>query len=129
MARSGFEFTHAGSFSKLEKFLKAMDKLSVKQIAEKQAQRGVQALIAATPRESGLAANSWGYKVVQNGRRITIQWTNSNRENGFPVAIALQYGYGTGTGGFVQGRDYINPAIRPVFESIANEVWRAVTSA
>lgn len=124
-----FSFSHSGSFDNLEKFLKAMQKLSVKQIAEKQAQRGVQALIANTPRESGLAASSWGYKIVQNGSGVTITWTNSDVENGFSVAIALQYGYGTGTGGFVQGRDYINPAMRPVFDSIADEVWRAVTSA
>lgn len=124
-----FGFNHSGSFSNLEKFLKAMQKLNIKQIAEKQAKRGVQALIASTPRESGLAANSWGYEIVQNGSGVTIRWTNSDVENGFPVAIALQYGYGTGTGGFVQGRDYINPAMRPVFDSIADEVWKAVTSA
>lgn len=124
-----FEIIHSGSFSKLEAFLGTMSKLDVKRIAEKQAQRGVEALKAATPRESGLAAQSWGYEIVQNGSGVTIRWTNSNVENGFPVAIALQYGYGTGTGGYVQGRDYINPAMRPVFESIANEVWRAVTSA
>lgn len=119
----------SGSFVNMEKFLKAMQKLSIRQIAEKQAQRGVQALIAGTPRDSGIAAKSWGYKIRQNGSGCTIQWTNSDVENGFPVAVALQYGYGTGTGGFVQGRDYINPAMRPVFDSIAEEVWKAVTSA
>jgi len=124
-----FSFEHSGSFKNLEKFLKAMQKLSIKQIAEKQAQRGVQALIARTPRESGLAASSWSYEIVQNGSSVIIRWLNSDIENGFPVAIALQYGYGTGTGGYVQGRDYINPAMRPVFDSIANEVWKAVTSA
>lgn len=107
-----------------------MQRLSIRQLAERQAQRGVEALIANTPVESGLAAKSWSYRIVQNGSKgVTIQWLNSDVESGFPVAIALQYGYGTGTGGFVAGRDYINPAMRPVFESIANEVWRAVTSA
>lgn len=122
-------FAHSGSFDKTIKFLKAMQKLDIKQIAEKQAQRGVAALIANTPRESGLAANSWSYKIIQNGSSVTIEWHNSDVESGFPVAIALQYGYGTGTGGYVQGRDYINPAMRPVFDSIANDVWKAVTSA
>lgn len=125
----GFEFRQSGSFNNTEKFLKEMQRLSIRQIAEQQAQRGVAALIAATPRESGLAANSWSYRIVQNGRSVTIQWLNSDVESGFPVAIALQYGYGTGTGGYVAGRDYINPAMRPVFHSIANEVWKAVTSA
>lgn len=125
-----FEFVHSGSFNNLEKFLKEMQRLSIRQLAERQAQRGVEALRANTPVESGLAANSWSYEIVQNGSKgVTIRWLNSDVERGFPVAIALQYGYGTGTGGYVGGRDYINPAMRPVFESIANEVWRAVTSA
>lgn len=124
-----FSFTHSGSFSKTEKFLNKMSKLDIGAIAQKQAQRGVQALIRYTPRESGLAASSWSYEIVQNRSGVTIRWLNSDIEKGFAVAIALQYGYGTGTGGYVQGRDYINPAMRPVFQSIADEVWKAVTSA
>lgn len=124
-----FSISSSGSFAKTEKFLKSMQSLSFKPIVERQAQRGVQALAAATPRESGLAAQSWSYKIIQNGSGVTIQWLNSNIENGFNVAVALQYGYSTGTGGYVQGRDYINPAMRPVFDSIADEVWKAVTSA
>lgn len=125
-------FTTRGSFKNTEKFLSEMKNINshIRQIAEAEAQRGVQALAAATPMESGLAARSWGYKIVQNGRRVSIVWTNSNVENGsFPVVVRLQYGYGTGTGGYVQGRDFINPAIRPVFERIANNVWKAVKSA
>lgn len=124
-----FEVVQSGSFNNLEKFLKAMNKLSIRDLAKMQAQRGVTALAAATPRESGLAANSWYYEIIQNGSSIRIVWKNSDIENGFAVAIALQYGYSTGTGGYVQGRDYINPAMRPVFDSIADEVWKAVTSA
>jgi hypothetical protein len=119
----------SGSFKNLEKFLKAMQKLDIKKLAEAQAKRGVAALRAHTPRESSLAAESWSYEIVQNGSNVIIRWLNSDVENGFPVAIALQYGYGTGTGGYVQGRDYINPAMRPVFDSIADDVWKAVTSA
>lgn len=125
-------FTTTGSFKNTDKFLKAMSNLSsqIRQVVEAQAQRGVQALAAATPKDSGLAASSWGYKIVQNGRKVSIVWTNSDLENGgFPVAIMLQYGYGTGSGGYVQGRDYINPAMKPIFESIANNVWKAVKSA
>lgn len=125
-------FTTRGSFKNTEKFLSEMKNINshIRQIAEAEAQRGVQALAAATPMESGLAARSWSYRIVQNGRRVSIVWTNSNVENGsFPVVVRLQYGYGTGTGGYVQGRDFINPAIRPVFERIANNVWKAVKSA
>lgn len=125
-------FTTTGSFKNTDKFLKAMSNLNsqIRQVVEAQAQRGVQALAAATPKDSGLAASSWGYKIVQNGRKVSIVWTNSDLENGgFPVAIMLQYGYGTGSGGYVQGRDYINPAMKPIFESIANNVWKAVKSA
>jgi hypothetical protein len=123
--------TVRGSFDKTEKFLKDMADMpsTILRVANSEAQKGVEALIAATPRDSGLAASSWGYKVVQNKRSITIVWTNTDLENGgYPVAIMLQYGHGTGSGGYVQGRDYINPAMKPVFESIANNVWKAVKS-
>lgn len=125
-------FTVRGSFKKTEKFLQEMKKFNsiVMRVAQAEARRGVQALKAATPRDSGLAASSWNYKILQNGRSVTIIWTNDDIENGrFPVAIMLQYGYATGTGGYVQGRDYINAAMRPIFESIADNVWKAVKSA
>lgn len=125
----GISFRSRGSFDKTEKFLKSMQKLDLRRIVEGEAQKGARALAAATPQDSGLAARSWGYKISQNGSGITITWTNSDIENGFPVAIALQYGYGTGTGGYVQGRDYINPVMKPIFDKIAETVWKAVTSA
>jgi hypothetical protein len=93
------------------------------------AQRGVDALRAATPRDSGATANAWGYEIVNTGSSITIWWINSNNINGFPVAIGLQYGHGTGTGGWVQGYDYINPALKAIFDEIAESVWREVTRA
>lgn len=120
---------HRGSFKHLESFLKSMTKLDVIGILHQSGKEGVTALSAATPVESGLAAASWGYVVQRNGPTYSITWTNSDVERGFPVAIMLQYGYGTGTGGFVQGQDYINPAIRPIFDKIAAKVWKAVTSA
>lgn len=107
-----------------------MQRLNLRRIADGQARRGVQALARATPVESGLAAQSWSYTIDQRGQNgITITWHNTDIENGFPVAIRLQYGYATGTGGYVAGVDYINPAIRPVFDAIADDVWKAVTSA
>ena len=122
-------FNHRGSFDKLESFLDSMKKLDIRKIAELYAQQGVDALAAATPMDSGLAASSWGYYIQQSNSTVTIVWTNSDVESGFPVAIMLQYGYATGSGGYVQGQDYINPAIQPIFDRIADGVWKAVTSA
>lgn len=121
--------TSKGSFKNTEALLQKMSKMDVRHILESAAQKGVKALASATPVDSGLAEDSWGYKIAafRGGARIT--WTNSDVENGFPVAIMLQYGHGTGTGGYVQGRDYINPAMKPIFDQIADEVWKAVTSA
>lgn len=121
--------THSGSFSKTESFLKSMSKLNVLSILNKYGMEGVSALSRATPVSSGIAASSWSYQANVSGSGYSITWSNTNVENGFPVAIMLQYGYGTGTGGYVQGRDYINPAIRPIFDKIADEVWRVVTTA
>lgn len=122
-------FNHRGSFDKLESFLKSMQKLDISKVVERYAQEGVFALSAATPTESGLAASSWGYEIDYGKDKVTIAWTNDNVESGFPVVIMLQYGYVTGTGGYVQGRDYINPAIQPIFDRIADGVWKEVTSA
>lgn len=88
---------------------------------------GVAALASATPVDSGKTASSWRYEIQQESGSVTISFCNTNIQNGVPIAIILQYGHGTGTGGWVQGRDYIDPAIRPVFDKIANEAWREVT--
>jgi hypothetical protein len=121
-------FRQQGDFSKLTKYLekaKAAAKLS---ILDKYGQEGVAALASATPVESGLTASSWYYKVEHNSGSATIGFYNSHINKGVPIAIILQYGHGTRNGGFVQGRDYINPAIQPVFDKIANEAWKEVTS-
>jgi hypothetical protein len=122
-------FSSSGSFDKTERFLRAMQKLEVEKIVKAAAQRGVTALARATPRDSGLASTSWGYVIENKRGSIMIGWTNKDVENGFPVALMIQYGHGTGTGGYVQGKDYINPAMRPIFDEIADTVWKAVTSA
>lgn len=93
------------------------------------AQKGVEALRSATPRESGLTADSWTYEIEREGDQVTIWWVNTNTINGFNVAIGLQYGHGTGTGGWVEGYDYINPALKPLFDQIADEVWKEVQKA
>lgn len=112
-----------------ENFLKKISRLELAKILTSQAQIGVRALAQYTPRDSGLSANSWSYEIIQNSRMITIGWKNSDVENGYPVALMIQYGHGTGTGGYVSGIDYINPAMRPVFDQIAETVWKAVISA
>lgn len=93
------------------------------------AQRGVDALRSVTPFDSGITADSWSYEIERTGGGVTIWWKNTNIVNGFNVAIGLQYGHGTGTGGWIEGQDYINPALRPIFDDIANSVWKEVQNA
>jgi len=119
----------SGSFKNTRRFLLRMQKFDVRSILVKAAEKGVVALRNATPIESGLAASSWYAEVELTPDRATITWHNHDVENGFPVAIMLQYGYATGTGGYVAGRDYINPAMKPIFDQIANDIWKVVTSA
>lgn len=121
-------FQVTGSFQRTMAFLQNAAKLNIPAILQRYGQEGVAALQLHTPVDSGLAAESWGYEVEAKGGTYTIVWTNNDVESGFPVAIMLQYGYGTGTGGYVHGRNYINPAMQPIFDKIANEVWRVVTS-
>lgn len=123
-----FSITTSGSFKNAEAFLRKLAKGDIYKGLEQLAQEGVGALASATPIDSGLAADSWTFTIERSAGSCTISWSNFDVENGFPVAIMLQYGYGTGTGGYVAGQDYINPAIRPVFDRIADKVWKAVIS-
>lgn len=123
-------FTVIGSTSRTMSFLQKMSSgSSLYSGLEAIAQRGVSALQMYTPKDSGLTAASWGYEIEITDSGCTISWTNTHVEEGVNIAIILQYGHGTGTGGYVAGQDYINPAIKPIFDDIANEVWRKVTSA
>ncbi len=122
-------FESKGDFKNTERFLKKMSSLEISAALNALATRGVRALASATPVDSGLTASSWGYKVTRSRGSFSIEWTNSHRAGGRPVAILLQYGHGTGTGGYVRGRNYINPAIQPIFDQIADDVWKVVTSA
>lgn len=123
------EIGHSGSFSKLETFLFKMRKGDIYAQLEAYAQEGVNALIEYTPKDTGVTAASWGYTVSKSQGQVSIVWTNTSSNKGVNIAIILQYGHGTGTGGYVQGRDYINPALKPVFDEIAEKVWRAVVTA
>lgn len=120
---------HSGSYSNLEKFLRFIDQEKYIRTIHEYAKKGVEALSAATPVDSGKTASSWKSEVIIGTNSINIYWTNDNINNGVNIAVILQYGHGTRNGGYVQGRDYINPAIRPVFDKMANELWREVMSA
>lgn len=120
-------FRHRGNFKKTEKFLNGAKRLNLKKVMERYAIEGVRALASATPVDSGLTADSWGYKIEISKGSSSIYWTNSNSNKGTQIAVILQYGHGTGTGGYVQGRDYINPAIRPIFDKLAESAWMEVT--
>ena len=122
------KFKHRGNFNNTERLFKRARKMDFFRNLEKYAQEGVAALSSATPVDSGLTAASWDYEIVKKKGAISIYWTNSNINAGVPIAVILQYGHGTNNGGYVQGRDYINPAIRPVFDKIADNAWKEVTS-
>lgn len=124
-----FTLSSKGSFKHTEKFLKKMSKGDIYKTLDRFALRGVQALASYTPKDSGVTAESWGYEIEHTKKETRITWTNSHVVAGRPIVILLQYGHGTGTGGYVAGRDFINPALRPIFNKIAEDVWKAVTSA
>lgn len=120
-------FRQKGDFSKFTHFLeRAMEKVRLGDL-DKYGREGVAALASATPLDTGLTANSWYYEIENRDGIASIKFCNSNIQNGVPIAIILQYGHATGSGGWVEGRDYINPAIRPIFDKIANNAWREVT--
>lgn len=120
-------FRQRGNFSKVDRYLEKLKGIANLSIYDKYGKEGVKALSAATPKDTGETANSWEYKIQNDGNRVSISFHNSHIENGVPIAIILQYGHGTGTGGWVQGRDYINPAIQPIFDDLLKEVCKEVT--
>ena len=120
-------FRQKGDFSKLTRYLEKAKKVIHISDLDRYGREGVAALASATPVDSGLTANSWFYKIEHKNGSVTLSFHNSNIQNGVPIAIILQYGHGTNNGGWVQGRDYINPAIRPIFDKIAEDMWREVT--
>ena len=119
--------THKGSFKNVEAFLKRMKKREQFAALEKYGSIGVRALAAATPVDSSETANSWYYEIINRPGYFSIQWLNSNMEDGISIAAIIQYGHATRNGSWVEGRDYINPAMRPIFDQIANDMWKEVT--
>lgn len=120
-------FRQKGDFSKLTRYLERVKEAAKIGILDKYGKEGVAALASATPTETGKTASSWYYEIEHQNGSDKISFNNSNINKGVPIAIILQYGHGTGTGGWVQGRDYINPAIQPLFDRIAEEAWKEVT--
>lgn len=122
-------FSSTGNFNRMEKFLKAMAEEREFAKIEAFAARGAEALAAATPVDTGTTAASWTYEIERSGGSVTIHWINTNEVNGFNVAVGLQYGHGTGTGGYVPAIDYINPAMQPILQEAADAVWGEVERA
>lgn len=120
-------FRQKGDYVKLTRYLQKMKKSVRLNNLEKYGREGVAALASATPVDTGLTANSWFYEITKENNVIRISFNNSNVQNGVPIAIVLNYGHGTRTGGWVQGREYIEPAIQPIFDKITNDAWREVT--
>lgn len=121
------KLTTTGNFDKTNKFLKRASNWNKNVNLDKYAKKGVAALSSATPVDTGLTASSWYYRIDRKDGLISITFLNSNINKGVPIAIILQYGHGTRNGGWVEGRDYINPAIRPIFDELADAAWKEVT--
>lgn len=119
-------FTQKGDFSKLDSYLNNLKGLFGRSDLDKYGRMGVEALSSATPYDSGNTAGSWYYKINKSGNLMSLEFCNSNVNKGVQIAIILQYGHGTGTGGWIEGRDYINPAIQPVFDQILADMWKEV---
>lgn len=123
----GATFTLTGSWDKTEAYLQKLGRGDMFNGLDALAKRGVNALASATPIDTGMAASSWGYEIKKDRGGVTIVWTNSDTANDVPIVVMLQLGHGTGTGGYVQGQDFINPAIKPIFDQISKEVWKKVS--
>ena len=119
-------FKEKGDFSKLNSFLERAKETIKLGDLDRYGRQGVEALRSATPKDTGLTAESWRYKIIREKESVSISFYNSNIQNGIPIAIILQYGHGTKNGGWVEGRDYINPAIQPIFDQIAKNAWKEV---
>lgn len=119
-------FKHKGDFEKTTEMLEKIKRNQRIRALDKYGQAGVDALASVTPRDTGLTASSWYYEIIESEGRTTITFNNSNIQNGIPIAIILQVGHATRNGGWVEGIDYINPALRPIFDTIADAAWKEV---
>lgn len=121
-------FRQKGDFSKLNRYFEKLKEATKIGILDKYGRAGVEALSSATPTRTGVTAASWSYKINRKNGSVSLDFYNSNINKGVPIAIIIQYGHGTGTGGWVEGIDYINPAIQPLFKKLADDAWKEVTS-
>lgn len=119
--------TVKGDLKKTRRFLKRAQNLNLDSLLKTYAEEGVSALKSATPVRTGKTADSWGYEIINDRKKISISWNNSNINDGVPIAVIIEYGHGTGWGGYVRGRKYISPAIQPVFDKIIESIWKEVT--
>lgn len=122
------EIKHVGSFKNTLSFLGKLQNFNPEKALKKYGELGVKALQEATPKDTGYTASCWDYKIIRKNNGVSLIWTNSNVVNGVPIAIIIQYGHATRNGGYVTGIDYINPALKPVFERISKEIWKEVRS-
>lgn len=127
---AGISFRQRGNFNKTKKMLKKTLGRDYLSVLDRYGRVGVQVLSEATPKESGLTSSSWFYKIVEDKAKgtISIQWHNDNNNKGFNIAVMLQYGHATRNGGWVEGKDYINPALKPIFDHLAESAWKAITT-
>lgn len=121
-----FSFSQSGDFSNTQRYLKKLSSGELFANLDQYGKMGVKALVQATPKDSGLTADSWQYRVIRSRSNPGVEWYNTNTNDGRNIAILIQYGHGTGTGGYVQGRDYINPGIRPIFDQISEDIRKQV---
>ena len=121
-------FKESGDFKNLEKLLSFSKRANIEAILNKYGQIGVEALSAATPSRSGKTVSSWNYKVTRSKGNLQIDWYNTNTNKGENIAILIQYGHGTGTGGYVHGIDYVNPAMKPIFDQLSRDLWMEVNA-
>lgn len=120
-------FKQHGDFQKTKKYLTGIKRPVKYEVLNRFGRMGVDALMTSTPVDSGETARAWGYEIEEKGDRVSLVFTNSNVNDGVQIAVIIQYGHGTGTGGWVEGRDYINPVIRPLFDQMVEEIWKGVT--
>lgn len=123
----GLKVECSGDLSITKRFLNRLLRIDYTDILRQYGQKGVEILKEATPKDTGKTANSWYYEIKQDRNRMTINWCNSNENNGVNIAMLIQYGHGTKNGAYVKGIDYINPAIKPIFDELANKCWKEVT--
>lgn len=128
MANQIVDYTTTGNFHKTEKFLHQLTEKHYENKLHKYGKLGVEALKRATPKDTGKTADSWSYEIVQENGRLAVHWKNSNVQKHINIALILQYGHATRNGGWVEGIDYINPAMKPIFEEMANVAWKEVIS-